>query len=190
MALELTSYAIIRAFGAFIASLVAGIAWRRKETPGGKSLTAMMLAAVIWAGGAALEHASIGLAGQIFWSKVEYFGTVSCPVFLLLFALEYNHLNQYLTQRSLAFLFTIPLITLGLAWTNEWHGLIWSGFTPSPAGENLTIISHAPGFWIGAVGYSYILMLVGTVLLIRGVLELPSMYRRQVTLIMTAAIIP
>jgi diguanylate cyclase (GGDEF)-like protein/PAS domain S-box-containing protein len=187
---ELAFFIAVSAIGACIAALIAGVAWRRKEIPGGKSLSLMMAASFIWAGGAAFEHATIGIPGQIFWSKIEYFGVVSCPVFLLTFALEYNHLNQYLTRRNILLLFIIPFITLLLAFTNEMHGLIWTSFTASPAGENLTIFGHGFWFWVGAVGYSYIIMLAGTILLIRGSLGLPAPYRRQVTLIIIASITP
>jgi diguanylate cyclase (GGDEF)-like protein/PAS domain S-box-containing protein len=190
MAFEITSYAVISAIGAFMAGLVAVIAFQRISIPGGRSLTALMLAAAIWAGGAALEHATLGIPGQVFWSKIEYIGTVNCPVLLLTFALEYNHMYAWLTRRNLAILFTVPLITLILAFTNEWHGLIWSSFTPSPAGNNLLIFGHGLGFWIGAVGYSYLSMLVGTILLIRGALTLPRPYRVQVVLVVAAALTP
>ena len=190
MTFIITPYVIISLIAALIAAIVSGIAWRRRDTPGGKSLTAMMTAATFWACGAALEHATLGIPGQIIWSKLEYIGTVSCPVLLLMFALEYNNLNRWLSRRNIALLFIIPAITFTLALTNEWHSLIWTSFAPSPAGNNLTVFGHGLGFWIGAVGYSYIVMLVGTILLIRGALGLSIHYRRQVTLIMTAAITP
>jgi len=190
MTFGITPYAVICAFGAVTASLVALVAWSRHDIPGGKSLTALMIAAAIWAAGATLEHATIGIPGQIFWSKLEYFGTVSCPVFFLLFALEYNHMNQWLTRRNLILVFLVPLITLGLALTNEWHLLIWNSFTPSQAGNNITIFGHGVGFWIGAVGYSYLVMLLGTILLIRGAWLLSGTYRRQVILVATASLLP
>jgi diguanylate cyclase (GGDEF)-like protein/PAS domain S-box-containing protein len=190
MTFVITPYAIISGIGACMAFIVALIAWQRQETPGGKSLTAMMLAAAIWAWGAAMEHATIGIPGQIFWSKIQYIGTVSCPVLLLTFALEYNHFYRWLTQRNIALVFIVPLITLVLAFTNEWHSLIWTSFSPSPAGNNIIIFGHGIGFWVGAVGYSYFVMMVGTILLIRGALSLSAPYRRQVVMVVTAAITP
>jgi diguanylate cyclase (GGDEF)-like protein/PAS domain S-box-containing protein len=190
MTFEITPYAVISGIGACMAGLVALISWGRRNTPGGKSLTALMLAAAIWAGGAALEHATIGIPGQILWSKFEYIGTVSCPVLLLTFAFEYNHLQHWLTRRTIAILFVVPLITLALAFTNEQHNLIWTTFIPSPAGDNLTIFNHGIAFWIGAVGYSYLLILIGTILLIRGAIGLPAHYRRQIVLIVAGALTP
>ena len=56
----------------------------------------------------------------------------------------------------------VPVISLGLAFTNEWHGLIWSSVTPSPAGENLVIYGHGAWFWFGVIGYSYLMLLSAT----------------------------
>ena len=187
---EITSYAVISAIGAAIAVLVAWLSWLRRDTPGGKSLCALLAAAAIWSFGSALEHATVGIPGQVIWSKFEYIGSESCPVLLLIFALEYNNMLRWLTRRNIALLFTIPTITFLLALTNEWHHLIWTSFTPSPAGSNLTIYGHGPAFWIGATGYSYLMMLVGTILIIRGAVGLPDAYRRQIALILVAALLP
>lgn len=51
----------------------------------------------------------------------------------------------------------VPLLTLGLAFTNPLHHLIWTGFTPSPHGLNLAIYGHGLMWWIGVVGYTYLL---------------------------------
>ncbi len=190
MNFEITPYAVISAIGAIMAVIVAAIAYQRQDVPGGKSLSLLSIAAACWSGGAALEYASPGISDQILWSKFEYIGTVSCPILLLTFALEYNHMTSWLTRRNIALLFIVPLVTLLLAFTNEWHALIWSSFTPSPAGNNLTIFGHGIAFWIGAVGYSYLIMLVGTVLLIKGAFNLQSPYRSQLVLVVTAALTP
>jgi diguanylate cyclase (GGDEF)-like protein/PAS domain S-box-containing protein len=190
MTIEITLYAVISVIAAGVAGLVAVIASRRTNTPGGKSLTALMLSVCIWSAGAAMEYATVGIPGKIFWAKIEYFGVVSCPVFFLLFAVEYNLLYRWLTPRKIAILFILPLITLGLALTNEWHGLIWSSFTPSLAGDNLVVFGHGVGFWVGAVGYSYLCMLAGTVVLIWGTFRLPKEFHNQVILIAAAAIAP
>jgi len=187
---EFTPFAVISAIAACMAGFVALIASQKRNTPGGTSLTWLMLSVCIWSAGAALEYATVGIPGKITWAKFEYFGVVSCPVFFLLFAIEYNLLYRWLTRRNVMLLFVIPLITLGLALTNDWHGLIWNSFTPSPAHENLLVFGHGLGFWIGAVGYSYLCMLVGTILLIRSALRLQAAYRSQVFIIMAAALAP
>lgn len=190
MAYVLTPYAVMSAGTAVVALLVAFFAWRRRHAPGGKSLTALMLAVAFWSAGTAFEYVTVSTAGKLFWSKVEYIGVLSCPVFYLLFALEYNRLDRWLTRRNVALLFVIPLLTLALAFTNEWHLLIWTSVTPTQNGDNLVIYGHGLGFWVSAVGYAYLLMLIATVLFIRAALRLPGLFRRQVIMIIVAALAP
>jgi diguanylate cyclase (GGDEF)-like protein/PAS domain S-box-containing protein len=190
MTFEITPYVIICAFTAIIAAIVAFVAWQRRKIPGGTSLALLMAAVTWWSASFAFEYATVGVSGKVFWSKIEYVGALSCPVLYLLLALEYNRMNHWLTKRNIALLFIVPLITLGLAVTNEWHGLIWSGFSPSPVGRNLLIYEHGVGYWIGTVGYSYLVMLIGTVLLVWAAVRFPVLYRRQTGALIVGAIAP
>ena len=190
MTFEVTSYAIICAFTAIIAAIVAFVGWKRRAIPGGTSLALLMAAVTLWSVAYAFEYATIGIPGKVFWSKIEYIGALSCPVLYLLFALEYNRMDHWLTKRNIVLLFIVPLITLGLAFTNEWHGLIWSGFSPSPVGRNLLIYEHGMGYFVGVVGYSYLIMLIGTVFLVWAAVRFPMLYRRQTGAMIVGAIAP
>lgn len=189
MTFELTPYVTINAAATFIAFLAALFALQRGSRKG-KHLAAMLLAGGIWTGGAALELATIGIPGQIFWAKVQYFGALSCPVLFLTYTLEHLQMGAWLTRRNLFLLFLIPLLTTLLAFTNEWHNWIWTGFTPSPAGNNITIFSHGIAYWLFGIGYSYLLMLAGTSLLIRSIFKFPSSSRSQAILVLTGASAP
>ena len=46
-------------------------------------------------------------------------------VFLFLLVLEYKHMNRWLTRRVIGWLLIVPILSIILALTNEWHGLIW-----------------------------------------------------------------
>jgi diguanylate cyclase (GGDEF)-like protein/PAS domain S-box-containing protein len=188
--MDITLYSAASFITGALAIFVALVAWKRKKVVGGMLLALLMAAVAIWALGTSVEYASVGIASKILWSKIEYFGVVSCPVFYLLLALEFNRLERFLTRRNISLLFIIPLVTLGLAMTNEWHHLIWTSFTPGPAGTNLLIYGHGIGFWIGAVGYSYLAMFSGSILLIAAVIRFPTIYRRQAAAILTAGISP
>lgn len=190
MVFVITPYAAIAAITAGVALIVAWVAWQRRRVAGGASLAGMMAAVSIWSAGAALEYATVGISGKVFWAKLEYIGVLTCPVFYLLFALEYNRLERWLTRRTVALLFAVPLLTLVLTFTNEWHKLIWPSVTPSSVGDNLAVYGHGIGFWLGTVGYAYLLMLIATFLFVRGALRLPAVFQRQVALIIIAVLAP
>ncbi len=186
----ITPYAVANALTAVLAAVVALVARPHRAKPGAASLIWFMAAIAEWSLGSAFEYAAVGIPAKVFWSKIEYLGTVTSPVFILLFALEYSHLERWLVPRRIALLFAVPLVTLVLAATNEWHGLIWSGFDPSRAGDNLLVYRHGPAYWIGLFGYTYLLLFLTTGLLVRAALRFPFPYRRQAGVILAGGLVP
>lgn len=187
----ITPYVLISAFAAVVAVVVAMVAWRRRTSPGGSPLVALMASIAIWSAGAALEYASVGIPLKVTWAQIQYIGVVTCPVFFLLLALEYTGQDRWLTRPRLALLFVVPMITLVLTLTNPLHGLIWPTITPigAPSG-NLALYTHGIGFYLGSVGYSYLLMLIGTFVLIRAAFYFPKAYRQQAGLLVAGALAP
>jgi len=185
-----TPYAVVSAAAACVALVVTITAWLRRGVPCATALAAIMLSATIWSGAAALEYAAVELHDKVFLSSVSYFGIVSCPVFFLIFALQFNQLDHWITKRTMVLLFIVPVLTLIVVWTNPWHGLFWPSFTWNEAGDNLLIYAHGPAFWLGAVGYSYLTMAAGTWLFLRAARRLRHHRRRQAVMIMVAALAP
>lgn len=190
MTFLLTPYAILCACAALIATILAAILGQQRIKRGGTMLALSMTSAAIWATMISFEYAAVGIENKIFWAKLEYIGVVSTPVFFLLFAIEYNGLYKWLTKLNIALLFIIPLITLGLAATNEHHGLIWSGFEPVSSELNLVEFKHGPFFWFGVLGYSYLAILLGIFFLIWATVRFPKPYRLQTQMTVAGAIIP
>ena len=183
-------YIIVSAAAAAIALSVAIYAWRQRAVPGGSYLALLMLAVAVWALSSAGEFAAVSGPAKIWWSKVTYFGIVSVAPLWLLFILDYGQHSEWLTPRRIALMWLVPLITLGLVMTNEWHHLIWPTITPSSGAPGATLIyGHGIGFWVEWV-YSYLLMVWGTVLLVRMTLRSSRLYRRQVAVMLAGAAMP
>ena len=175
MSFTFTPYAIFCAISACIASFVALLAWQRRSAPAGTALVLLMTAVAVWSMGMAFEYAALGIPAKVFF---------------FLFALQYSHLNKWVTKRNIILLFVIPIITYLMALTNELHGLIWSGFIPVSGDQNLLVYEYEFWYWIGVIGYSYILMFVGMAILIWGATRLPSHSRSQATLVIVATLLP
>jgi diguanylate cyclase (GGDEF)-like protein len=183
-------YSTVDIIAATIQMCVAIMALRRRGVPGATTLTLLMLAAAEWSIGGALEYAAVGTSHKVFWAPVEYLGSSSVPVLLLLLAFEYNRFDWVLTRRNIALLFIVPIIAMVLAATNQWHHLIWTQFDVDPAHPNLLIYHHGVTFWITVFGYSYAAIIVGVILFIRAAIQLPSFYRRQTALLLIGTVIP
>ncbi len=186
---EFTPYIVVLLLTGLISVIVAYFAWRLRSKPGGLPTCFLMLAAAEWSFALALESAAVGIPHKVFWSKVEYIGINSIPVPLLMFALEFTHKEKWLNRRRLILLWIIPIITLGLVATNEWHHLIWTGFAPSPtAGSRIVIYSHGAWFWI-MTAYIYLSLCATTILLINAALQFRHLYRQQ-TMVLLLSMIP
>lgn len=158
--------------------VVAHFCWNRRGTPGATPLAWLMLAFAEWAVANAFEALVTTVPLKVFWSQVSYFGTSAAPVFFLLFTLEYSQQFKWLTRRNIGLLFVIPAITLAMAWTNDWHHLLWSQFTFSPLQDNILVYGRGPWFWV-SVAYNYTALTLGTFLLIQSFVRLEGVYRRQ-----------
>ena len=185
----ITPYALAMALVAIITATVGVAALKYRHTPGGLTIALLLFAIAEYALATGIEFAAIGVPAKIFWSKVEYLGLVYAPVLFLIFAMQYSHRDKWLTPRTITLLCIIPTITLLLAITNEWHHLIWTSFSPSPAGNNLIVYGHGIGIWM-ATGYYYLLMVIGAVVLIRTAIDYPSFYRLQAMIVLVAAVFP
>lgn len=190
MSFVFTTISATAGLAALSAATIGILAWERRQVTGASWLAWLMLAVTVWAGGAMLELSSSLLREKIFWSKVEYLGTLTAPALFFLLAADYNQLDKALRLRSIAMLFLIPLLSFGLAISNEQHGLIWSSFQVSPSGHNLLIFNHGPLFWLLVAGFSYLMMLLGSLLLLRTLHFYPPHYRGQSLILMLGAIIP
>ncbi len=185
---QFTSYAAILSLSTIIAASVTVYAWQRRSVHGGASLALLMLAVTVYAGTSALEAAAVGIPAKVFWSKVQYLGSMTCPPLLLVFALDYARCERWFNWRTVTAAFVIPVITIGLAWTNELHGWIWTGFRPSLVGENLLVYEHGPAFWI-AVAYLYFAVAAATFVLVRNVVHSTDVYRHQATAVVLATVL-
>ena len=190
----MSSQSTLVASAAILTSLLgiglAGLGWRRRATPGGLAFALLTLAAAEWAFTRALEALALGLEAKVMWAKVEYLGIASLPPLWLMFTLAYSGQGKRLTWRTTAVLWLIPLITLGMAATNERHRLLWSNIIPaSTTPDAFLIYEHGAWFWI-AVAYSYAAILAGTAVLAQAIVRFPNLYRNQALALLTGAAIP
>ena len=168
--------------------IVAYMAFRWRDKPGGWSLGLLMIAIAIWSVTLAFEAPAEEIATKVFWSKIQYLGTTTAPVFLLSFALAYTRQDKQSRPSLSALLWVAPIMTLVLAFTNEWHHLIWTDFVRIP-GTRLIRYGHGLGFWL-FVAYAYGTLAVSSVLLIQRALHQRGRFRGQALLVLIAAIPP
>jgi PAS domain S-box-containing protein len=183
-------YVALLTIAVIVDVLVALYAWTRRATPGGIYLALLMAAAAIWALANAAEFATPDIPTKIFWAKASYVGVVNVPPLWLLFTLSFSQHTQWFARRRVILLWIVPAIMLGLVMTNEVHHLVWSRVIPDPNTLDLMLVyEHGPGVWLNML-YSYPLLLLGTIGLVRVSLRSAQLYRRQAVALLASAVIP
>jgi PAS domain S-box-containing protein len=173
-----------------LAFAVAGVAWWRRAAPGGAALALLMLAAGEWALAYAAHCAAADMSAKIFWLKAFMPGNVSIPALFLAFVCSYANYEHWLTPRNFVLLSLEPLITLGVVWSNEAHGLLWSQFWLESHGDFSTL-GRTFGPWFAVhITYSYLLIALAIGLLLQAFLRAPRLYRRQTGAVLFSALLP
>ncbi|MBC7811591.1 MAG: GAF domain-containing protein, partial [Burkholderiales bacterium] len=174
-----------------ISVYLAIYAWDRRDVPGALWFGGLLLT-VAWVNGWYTLEAAAGddLAAYISFSKFEYIGLTLVPVFWLGFALSLSGTERPYSNLLLVALLVIPLITVVLAFTNDFHGLIWkSAEFDTRAAPPIFIAEYGAGFWIFTI-YSYIVFLVGSVILIGRAFGTWRLYRTQAILFLVGTALP
>jgi PAS domain S-box-containing protein len=187
---QYTPYALPLILAAIICAVLAIHAWRRRPAPGATIFAVMMLAVTEWTGGYALELSSAELPLIVFWAKLEYLGIVVGPVAALILALAYTGRERWLTRRRLALLASIPIVTLLLVWTNDLHGLIWRSVRLADS-VPFAILDVNYGLWfLVHAAYSYLLMLIGMILVFQSFFRSARPYRGQAAVLVLSGAAP
>lgn len=138
---------------------------RHANLPGATALTYLCASVILWSAGQLLGTLTTDLSLKILASKLQYPGIALLPVCWLVFALTYARQWQSLSRPVLAALTVIPAITIALAWTNEWHHLLWADIQLNRS-NGFAGLSIDYGFWFRVqTFYAYALIPAGTLLL-------------------------
>lgn len=172
-----------------IATILAILGWRRRSTPGALPFTLMMLAVAWWSLAYTMQLSSTDLSAKIFWANLSYLGGLATPTVWLGFAIQYTGRGKWLIRRNLTLLAIEPIVILLLAWTNELHGLFRSNIQLDASGSfPMLSVTFGVAFWINTA-YSYLLLLLGTILILDAFFHSPHLYRGQTGTILLGALV-
>lgn len=174
-----------------VSLMLALHAWRKRQVQGAIWFGGLLIA-VSWVNWWSAFEAVVGfdVNAYISLSKLEYIGTALIPILWVRFAVHFSgrELPFALYHRVTAFF--VAGTTILLAFTNEYHGLIWAkpAFTMI-AGSPVFDPQYGMWFWVNFV-YSYIIFSIGSVMLVRYAMDTWRLYRFQAILILIATALP
>jgi len=190
---QFTPFAILYFIAALISFSLSIFVWKMRDVSGKKYFRFLTLFIGIWTLGYTLMVFSANIGMKLIMIQVSYLGLICSVVFWLFFILSYTNSDSWLTKWTKGFIFIIPIITFIEILTFQYHNFYYRSYEFIEI-DNFIFFKkeYGPGFYIWVL-YSYSLLIIGGIILIRGILNMPTKFRKQVipiVIILITIIIP
>ena len=132
----------------------------------------MMCALSLWSIGALFALSSENLESELAWYTVAFAGQNAVGPFMLMFVIEFIRKKLRFQKLFLRSLWIVPVISLILAITNKFHGLVFADIQITfVENEILAVFASGPVIYVDLI-YVYFLVLIGLYWLVRYFLRL------------------
>ena len=184
-----TVFSIVYGAAALIALLAAVVMWRRRDAPGATPLALMMVSAGVWAIADAIELQVPTVDAKRLVAQFQYFGIIAAAPFFFHAATALAGRAYQITPRVLLAVWAVPIVSLGMAWTNPWHGWLWANIRLPAAGSPFATYEYGWWFWV-LTAQHYVLMIAATAVLLRAMRRVSHGFRTGMVLVLLAVVLP
>lgn len=187
---QVNPYSLALFASAIVCGGTAWYAWQKRPAANATWLAVLLASLATWAFGYGVGLGSNDLVFKIFWAKVQYFGVATVATTIFIIVLTYTGRGYWLTPSTYFLLALEPALTILLAWTNEWHHLIWDTIVVEDFGVVATLkLTYGLWFWV-AVLYSYVFLLLSTTFLCHTLFKASFLQRRQAAVMLVGISFP
>jgi len=165
MGYHFPGFTVIYFISAALCFISAAMLWRRRLNPGSIPFALLMVSLTIWSFASVFEAGAITVAQKLFWSKIQYIGITTVAPLWLWFTTQHTRREKIFSGFMRWAIWIIPIMTLLLAFTNEYHGLIWNDIIVQEDLFYIGFYNHGIAFFIHII-YSYSILVLGIVWLI------------------------
>ncbi|WP_050183934.1 histidine kinase N-terminal 7TM domain-containing diguanylate cyclase [Domibacillus robiginosus] len=182
-------YVLVLITGASVSIFLGIYSFKKiRNAPGGKYFCAAAFLSALFAAAYSFELTSTSLERILFWVAVEYIAIPFLPTVILLMCIDYT--GRKLKRWMNAILFSIPLLTLLLHWTNSFHHLYYTSVgLRTDASYPVAKLEGGPWFWIQTV-YLYFCLLVSVSILLWQLKKVSFRFQAQIFLMVIGLLIP
>lgn len=163
---------------------------RARYAPKGRLFALLMLAITIWSAAYGFELASTTKESMLFWLKIEYFAIPYISLLMVLVVIQFAGLTNHLQVKHIWYLLIIPVITMFLSITHEYHELYYKDVTVDLTSKMPLLNLHLGPWYYVHVVYSYLLNFYGVIILIQKLYYQRSLFRNQLLFMLIAVLIP
>lgn len=189
MTWQLNSFSLVFFLATLIAVVLLVYALQHQKVKGAPHFALMLASVIAWVLFQALEYAVLEPHNKILFTKFQYFGISTIGLTWYLFAVNYSNRPNWFSKNYLL-LSSFAGLAILLAFTNDYHRLVWPEIIPASAEPGAPMIyRHGPAFW-AMFAYIYILFTAGTVIILHAAFTSKEIYRSQAIGLTVSAIIP
>ena len=187
--MQIHPFAFFLLLSALITLTASVIAWRR-SAPGSFTLGLLLLSMRVWSGAYAMRLFNIPVEQKIFWFQVMHVGILPLPNLFMAFILKITHNERWLVRRNLFLFAILPVISLLLLWTNNFHHLYYASMQAIEI-NGLIMIEFVRGLWYFVnTAYSYAIVILALGVMFLSALRLGALFRIQYRLVLIGSVIP
>lgn len=179
-------YVVALVFASACGMVALGVALARWRSHGATSLIMLLAGLSAWSLAYAFHWTSREPQWKFFWLNMTYFGVVTVPAALFIFAFRYTGRDAWITRTRLVLFLIEPVAALILAWTDPLTGWFFAG---KRALTDSVLFDGTPLFWFHVL-YSYGLLLAATGVLFFHGLRARRLYRRQIGIFLASLLLP
>ncbi len=186
----LNYYALPLFFFGILLILLSIYTKKLERTPGVLYFSLVLLSCGAYSILYGLEISSLTLDVALLFYKLEYLWIPTFPVFFLLFTIDYSGNGRYLRFPYILALFLVPLITMMLVFTTQFHNLFHRGLSMTSRGL-YPALGIEPGFWyFFHQFYTFVIILSALLLLFHLWMRSSHILRKQIFVIIIGALVP
>lgn len=164
--------------------------WRKKDIPGGQWFLSMIVLTFFWSVFGGIEDMVTGLEEKILFSKFTYLSIPFVSVVWFTFLIHYMGLLKGLRGNRLLLFWIIPFLIIAFAWTNELHGWMWPEFRRINDDPDSRLLYGTGPAKILTIVYSYLLILITTVLIVYRIFHSEGVMRKQFQALLISSAFP
>ena len=185
------SYLLISAIAGLICTGIAFYLVRRQRISGVIPLAIMMALISVWIITQLFSLPSSDPDRIIFWTNARFFPLAFVPYAWFIYALNFYFQSTKIPKSIILSLGIIPFLTQIIVWTNPFHHLFIIDYQTGTVGSFHTVIKWHWGSWFWVhTAYSFILTVIGIMLLIHAGAKYLQLYHRQAIFLIVGIILP
>jgi len=183
-------YLIPHIVGIFISLFLIYSLYPRRDNLLIKIFVLFLTSAVVWSFAYIFELMAYKQALKLMLRRIKFLGVVSIPVLWIIFAGYFGGKSEWITKKNVLLLCIIPFISLVLLWTNQFHNLFYIETNIYRIGGLLIIRDIDGPFFLLHSIYSYLILLLGGLIIFRKFLHWSKVFASQSLAILFAILLP